>query len=122
MGESGGYHKLAALMGSYPSLSIYRQFATLNSKNLLYMQAELVHLEAQHAAIMQEDKRSTDPGMARLEGCWIALQESADMPGKNLQWEKMMQIRERLKEYSQCCLFLHLHPAISVAAVVKRPI
>lgn len=113
MAKKEGYQKLAALMGSHPCLSIYRQFAALNFKNLLYMQAELVHLEAQLSAIVQEDNESRDPKRDQLECCWILLKESANMPGKNLQWDKMMQIRERLKEYSQCRLFVHLFLAMS---------
>ncbi|EDN91968.1 predicted protein [Sclerotinia sclerotiorum 1980 UF-70] len=41
-----GYPKLAALQGTYSQLGIYRRFSTLNARNLLYLQAELVILEA----------------------------------------------------------------------------
>ncbi len=36
-----GYNNLAALIGNFEDLAIYRIFAALNSKRLLFKQAEL---------------------------------------------------------------------------------
>jgi hypothetical protein len=41
-----GYTKLASVMGKNPELAIFRRFSALNAKNLLYLQAEHVNLEA----------------------------------------------------------------------------
>ena len=40
-----GYSKLASLMGTYSDTLIFRHFGALSAQNLLYLQAELVHLE-----------------------------------------------------------------------------
>lgn len=40
-----GYPKLAALMNLIPETCIFRRFGTLNSLNLLYLQAELTDIE-----------------------------------------------------------------------------
>ncbi len=40
-----GYTALALLMGRVPEVAIFRRFSTLNARNLLYLQAELVQLE-----------------------------------------------------------------------------
>lgn len=36
--SSYNYHKLAQLIGKQPGLAVFRRFATLNAKNLLYLQ------------------------------------------------------------------------------------
>jgi hypothetical protein len=41
-----GYRKVATLMGTYSEFAILRSFHTLNMQNLLYLQAEITHLEA----------------------------------------------------------------------------
>jgi len=40
-----GYDQLATLFGKYEDLAMFRTFTALNAKNLLYMQAELLHLQ-----------------------------------------------------------------------------
>jgi hypothetical protein len=42
-----GYAKVALLMSRHNEYGIVRRFGELNFKNLLYLQAELVELEAQ---------------------------------------------------------------------------
>ncbi|KAF7588512.1 hypothetical protein BBP40_005649 [Aspergillus hancockii] len=56
-----GYDKLAVLIVSDASLSCFRRFAKLNSKNLLYYQAELVNLQEELTEIVKKDKGSEDP-------------------------------------------------------------
>jgi hypothetical protein len=48
-----GYPKIARLMGENPDLAIFRSFRELNARNLLYYQAELVHLEDQLSGMIQ---------------------------------------------------------------------
>jgi hypothetical protein len=45
-----GYPKLARHMGASPEIAIFRRFGALNAQNLLYLQAELVHLEKRRSA------------------------------------------------------------------------
>ena len=42
---SHGYPKLASLLGGTEGYAIYKRFASLNARNLLYHQAKLIHLE-----------------------------------------------------------------------------
>lgn len=42
-----GYPKLATMLGGVEGYAIYRRFASLNARNLLYHQAKLTHLEHQ---------------------------------------------------------------------------
>ncbi|PVH79058.1 hypothetical protein DL98DRAFT_633031 [Cadophora sp. DSE1049] len=71
-----GYPKLAELQGTYPQLGIYRRFATLNARNLLYLQAELVDLE-EHACLLQQRQLVTfeqpeEGNLSYLRGWLIA--------------------------------------------------
>lgn len=100
-----GYHKLATLIGSDCGLSIYRRFAKMNSRNLLYLQAELVHLEAELENIILEDNGDTEK---KLFCCSLFhLKHSSDAPDGDLaiQWQKVLEIRKLLREYSELCLF-----------------
>ena len=62
-----GYEKLANLVSASRGINIYRQFAALHAKNLLYMQAELTHLEAQLSDLIREDRASAIAGDAEKE-------------------------------------------------------
>ncbi|KAI9863298.1 MAG: hypothetical protein M1813_003740 [Trichoglossum hirsutum] len=55
-----GYDKLAAFMGDHHEMLILRRFSMLNAKNLLYLQAELVNLEAELKDIVTSDRNSRD--------------------------------------------------------------
>jgi hypothetical protein len=43
---NSGHAKVATLMSHHSDLAIFRRFSKLNFQNLLYLQAELTHLEA----------------------------------------------------------------------------
>ncbi|KAN0066946.1 hypothetical protein V8E54_014870 [Elaphomyces granulatus] len=98
-----GYHKLAALMGSDYGLSIYRRFAKLNARNLLYLQAELVNLEAELENIILEDNDSGDDEKKLFSFSLWHLKHSSDAPDGDLpiQWQKVLEIRRLLKEYNE---------------------
>lgn len=91
-----GYTKLASLMGENPEIAIFRRFSALNAKNLLYLQAELVNLEARlqrYAA----DGANAKNGVYETD--WFALSRS-EKDGDQRQWETFLNIRAKLKEYS----------------------
>lgn len=92
-----GYEKLGSLIGRYPPLSIYRKFGALAAENLLHMQAELSHLEAEMRLIKEQDRQ--DSGKAGFVACWSALQGATSNPGADLQWRKSLEIRKKLTEY-----------------------
>ncbi len=92
-----GYTKLASLMGDNSKLAIFRRFSALNAKNLLYLQAELVNLEARlqrYAA----DGANAKNGVYETD--WFALSRS-ERDGDQRQWETFLDIRAKLKEYSR---------------------
>ena len=95
----GDYGKLASLMGTYHEMALFRQFAALNAKSLLYMQSELVHLEAELLNIELEDTYSGDSQKEAFRVSLFKLKRSSGTD-KDLQWRKVLEIREKLKEYS----------------------
>ena len=93
------YTRLAALIGTHRELAIVRHFASLNAKNILYLQAELVHLEAELKDIENENKFSGDAERAAFQVSLFDLKESSDS-NKDLQWRKVLEVRNKLREYS----------------------
>ena len=90
------YSALAKETGLRPGLAIYRRFAALNAKNLLYLQAEIAELEVQLAE--QEEYDQQNP--KRREYQWIARELMNAEPGEDRQWQKVLEIRRKLQEYS----------------------
>jgi hypothetical protein len=140
------YLTLAQKLGNEPGFAIFRRFATLNAKNLLYLQAELTLLEDELEYLECEDQEAEDETRrnfqweARLlieheedddaeeetEGdnengeseSEVEVNEVPDttetkkkkrIMKKSPQWEKMLEIREKLKEYSACPFSRPLH-------------
>lgn len=98
--EMDGYHKLASLVSDHQELLMLRRFSTVNTKNLLYMQAEILHLEAELHDIASEDHSGCEKHRNH-EYCVFDLKESYEVRGSDTQWRKILEIREKLKEYSQ---------------------
>jgi hypothetical protein len=110
-----GYSKLASLMGAHPALASFRRFSTLNAKNLLYLQAELVHLENKLRKCVEADNASGHVDRVLYERDWQSLFESSTTPGGNSeQWETVMRIRSVLKEYSAWYLIITFVFACSI--------
>jgi len=53
-----GYEKLAGLMTKHSEVATFQRFDFLNTLNILYLQAELVHLEQELRDSMREDLES----------------------------------------------------------------
>ena len=94
------YNKLASLIGSHQELTILRRFGTLNAKSLLYMQSELLHLQSELEGIELENKYSDDAEKSAFLTSLFDLKNS-DGTSKDLQWRKVLEIRGKLKNYSQ---------------------
>ena len=92
-----GYAKLASLMGSYPEATILRRFGALSAQNLLYLQAELVHLERELVECSSLNERSDDPERVAFSKDWFSLAHFDG--GNHKQWQVMLHIRAKLKEY-----------------------
>ena len=64
------------------------------------MQGELALLEADLRAIAKEDKESEDEEKADFEFCIQTLKGPHVCEGGDQQWRKVLEIRQKLKEYS----------------------
>ena len=96
----GDYSKLAALIGTHHELGLFRRFATLNTQNILYLQAELVHLEGELARIVLENRCSSSEKKASFQVSLFDLKASSGTDD-DTQWQKVLEIRAKLKEYSK---------------------
>lgn len=95
-----GYSRLANLMGKHHDLAIFRQFSELNVKNLLYMQGELVRLEAELEMIALENKTSRDREKIGFESSISTMIGPHNSEDGHEHWAKILEIREKLKDYS----------------------
>ena len=99
--EPQGYDRLSAFMGYFPEAAIFRRFATLNAKNILYLQAELLWLEEQLEKVADDDAQSSSERRRHFSREWFRLSHSGDHPdGSSRQWTVFMKIRRALSEYS----------------------
>lgn len=96
-----GYPQLAERMGRTPETAILRRFAGLNARNLLYLQAELVQLEGDLAEAEVADSRREEGLGRKFSTDWFWLVQSVNGNEHSRQWQLMLKVRERLKEYSR---------------------
>ena len=96
----GSYPKLSRFMGSWPDVAIFRRFGNLNVENLLFLQAEISHLEARLRTLRQEEDDRKDPKGLAAQRSWFELSQPDENGNESEQWELMQDIREKLKEYS----------------------
>jgi hypothetical protein len=92
-----GYARLSRLMGRQDACAIYRRFRTLNSLNLLYLQAELTHLEQELADLAKRDSEHEDRKYYTRD--WWSLSQNDEEEDVE-QWEKVLEIRTKLDQYS----------------------
>jgi hypothetical protein len=93
-----GYSKLAGLMVDEDYL-IFRQFKLLASRDLLFLQAELAILEKEFTEICQRDRRSSEKENDLYDYDWELLSASKSRGCGGEQWDKALQIREKLRLY-----------------------
>lgn len=93
------YSGLAEWQSKWPEYSIFRRFGAMNARNLLYMQAELMHLEDELQQITEEDMEP-DKRLSYHKN-WLELSKPGTNGGYGIQWEKMKEIRAKLNEYSK---------------------
>ena len=93
-----GYPKLADYVALEPQSAIFKRFGALNAENLFYMQAEIAGLEEELREIVANDTNSRDPKVQKFSQSWRILQAARE---NSAQWQKRMEIRARLKEYSE---------------------
>jgi hypothetical protein len=86
--KATGYPQLADLMGRHGEIAIFRKFGALNILNLMSLQAELLDLQEDLKNLYQNDQSHT------------TLRDFYAMRNSPLHQEKMVEIREKLREYS----------------------
>ncbi|ERF75969.1 hypothetical protein EPUS_01335 [Endocarpon pusillum Z07020] len=100
-----GYDRLASFMGYFPETAIFRRFATLNAKNILYLQAELFWLEEELEKVVKDDAQCTNGNRPLYSRDWYRLSHSEEHSDSNSkQWKIFMNIRKALKEYNTAIL------------------
>ena len=97
--QKGGYSKLSKFMAIYPNIGIVRKFGALNMLNLLYLQAEITHLETTLDRIAQEDHAALDPTRGDFYRCWYKMASGMNQSNRDSQWNTFMKIREKLDQY-----------------------
>jgi len=99
-----GYPSLADFIASDPehSTTIYRRFDFLSARNLLFLQSELVELEADLRRFDQEDLRNTQTEDSDSARDFKTFHEKAKdaQSGEAKRLKLQLLIREKLKEYS----------------------
>lgn len=100
-----GYPSLAEFITSDRSKStvIFNRFDRLSARNLLYLQAELVELEARQDAFDKEDA-SADLDGKQSRRDWGVFKKRSEDPLNQRERDRMelvKQIREKIKEYSR---------------------
>ena len=101
-----GYAKIAAVMSERTEFAILRRFSRLNMQNILYLQAELLDLEAQLGELAKEDFEI--PERMQFVSRWDHLAKSNGQGEDGKQWRLMLTIREKLNEYSMYRLLYRL--------------
>lgn len=98
-----GYAKVAQLMGSQEEFAILRRFRVLNMQKLLYLQAEIIHLEAEVAQLAKRDAEHEERQFHAKD--WWSLSQGGE--GEDLeQWHKISELNEKLDQYSECLVYL----------------
>jgi hypothetical protein len=94
-----GYPRLSERMGVKPETLIFRKFVALNARMLLYMQAELVDLEATLQYQEERDLNDVDGNRCRYAKDFTYLRLS-HKDGDTKQLDLVREIQEKLHVYS----------------------
>ena len=103
-----GYERFATYISADASLQIYRRFATLNSRNLLYLQCALADLEDRMrrcSALLDDQTRGVN--VWSIPRSWKAMKRAGEQAvegqseeGLAEMWELSQEMRSLLREYS----------------------
>ena len=96
-----GYDKLAKVMSNDGDLAMFRRFSPLCAKILLYMQAEILHLESQLKQEVDDDLKSGNDKGKEFAVYWKALDEAPDNGFGYWQKQYVSTIRTKLREYCE---------------------
>ena len=96
-----GCPRLAKFIGRIPGYAIFKCFASLNARMLLYFQAEIVELE--HDLDRLERMNKADQ---RLHYVVRELRTAPEGSNRRKQWDKVVELREKLDQYSRWKAFV----------------
>ncbi len=99
--SSGSYPRLSEFMGLWPEVAIFRRFGALNAQNLLFLQAEIAHLERELKNIRERDDRREDERGLLAQRSWFELSQATEDGEMCSQWAIIQEIRSKLSEYSK---------------------
>jgi hypothetical protein len=94
-----GYPRLSERMGAHNESMIFRKFSALNSRVLLYLQADLVQLENQLHAIERRDNKDNHGWRSKYATDFHWLQKSRE-DGCDHQLALIREIQGKLQTYS----------------------
>jgi len=101
-----GYPALAAHMGLTPELGIFRRFAAMGTKFLLYAQAELCLLEEELQKLEKQDYDRTKQDPTNKKDCttdWYWLGHADAGSDMKQQWQLVLTAQEKLYKYRKFC-------------------
>jgi hypothetical protein len=90
-----GYAGIAQRMSTAPELGTLRSFSTLSFQRLLYLQAELTHLEKGWRETESQVDKRPDPADRYRSHSWEDLAKDVD------DWKRFQDLERKLKEYSK---------------------
>jgi hypothetical protein len=98
-----GYPSVAAYLASSSELAVFRKFSNLNMRNLLYMQTELLMLEAEFAELDQQD--AADTRAVTLQSWEAVLRGTTEKDV--IRKEVALTMRKKLRDYSRLIIPSH---------------
>ncbi len=120
-GEEGiGYGCLASKLALDNDLCIFRHFAELNIRNILYLQSELQELELKLQQLDAEaNGNNNEPSRWSKPRSYhfASRTEGTAMDGDDAYWNTVLRIRDVLARYSMCFLAWVVNEAESVLYV-----
>lgn len=91
----------AEFIASDEELFVFRRFDRLNARNLLYLQSELIWLEAQLQEMDDDDTNNATMDVRLAARCWESLSIKAEeFPREAARMQVILKIRKVAKEYS----------------------
>ncbi|KAI1803484.1 hypothetical protein F4811DRAFT_525060 [Daldinia bambusicola] len=101
-----GYGSFSDFIATDPELSIYRTFLSLNSRNLLYQQSELLSLEKRLREFDECDNKESDLDRLLSAKCWetFAARAAADKPHEAERMELIKDMQTKLRAYHEALL------------------
>jgi hypothetical protein len=96
---SRGYETMGVIMGDTREYAVFHGFRRLYAENLLYQQAEIVHLEKELQEIRAADSKSFSRSSYFQNWAELRAHTASDDEGKSQQLRKILQLRDALDKY-----------------------